>query len=111
MILLALSTFVHYLNGFGVASKNRKKARSFLWLSVFNNLAILCVFKYYNFFAVQIQQGLTLLGLHANVILLQVAIPIAISFYTFHGMSYVFDIYIAVNKGRPGMQRLDTISL
>jgi D-alanyl-lipoteichoic acid acyltransferase DltB (MBOAT superfamily) len=93
MVLLALSTFLDYLYGFGVALKDRKKARFFLWLSILNNLGILGVFKYYNFFATQIQQAFALLGLHANVVLLQVAIPIGISFYTFHGMSYVFDIY------------------
>jgi alginate O-acetyltransferase complex protein AlgI len=93
MALLALSTFLDYLYGFGVALKNRKKARLFLWLGVFNNLGILGVFKYYNFFALQFQHGLALLGLHANPVLSQVAIPIGISFYTFHGMSYVFDIY------------------
>jgi alginate O-acetyltransferase complex protein AlgI len=98
MVLLAISTFLDYLYGFGVAAKNRKKARLFLWLSVINNLGILGVFKYYNFFALQFQQGMALLGLHANVVLLQVAIPIGISFYTFHGMSYVFDIYRGEQK-------------
>ena len=98
MVLLAISTFLDYLYGFGVAAKNRKKARLFLWLSVINNLGILGVFKYYNFFALQFQQAMALLGLHANVVLLQVAIPIGISFYTFHGMSYVFDIYRGEQK-------------
>lgn len=93
MGLLMLSTTVDYAYGFGVASPNRKKAKLFLWLSIINNLGILGLFKYYNFFAVQIQNGFDLLGLHTNPILLQVALPIGISFYTFHGMSYVFDIY------------------
>jgi D-alanyl-lipoteichoic acid acyltransferase DltB (MBOAT superfamily) len=34
-----------------------------------------------------------LVGWHTSPVLLHVAIPIGISFYTFHGMSYVFDIY------------------
>jgi alginate O-acetyltransferase complex protein AlgI len=98
MILLAISTFLDYLYGFSVASKNRKKAKLFLWLSIINNLGILGVFKYYNFFALQFKQALELLGLHTNPVLLQVAIPIGISFYTFHGMSYVFDIYRGVQR-------------
>ena len=32
-------------------------------------------------------------GFHTTIHLLNVALPIGISFYTFHGMSYVFDIY------------------
>jgi len=93
MGLLALSTLLDYLYGFWVASPNKKKAKLFLWLSIINNLGILAIFKYYNFFAVQFQNGLSLLGLHADIMLLNVALPVGISFYTFHGMSYVFDIY------------------
>jgi alginate O-acetyltransferase complex protein AlgI len=93
MGLLMLSTLLDYLYGFWVASPNRKKAKFFLYLSILNNLGILGVFKYYNFFALQFQKGFELLGLHTHQVLLNVALPIGISFYTFHGMSYVFDIY------------------
>lgn len=98
MGLLMLSTALDYAYGFWVASPNRKKAKLFLWLSILNNLGILAVFKYYNFFALQFQEGLELIGLHTNPVLLQVALPIGISFYTFHGMSYVFDIYRGQQK-------------
>ncbi|WP_205513539.1 MBOAT family O-acyltransferase [Longitalea arenae] len=93
LILLGASTLLDYLYGFAVASPNKKKAKLFLWLSIINNLGILAVFKYYNFFVTQFQQAFELLSLHFNPVLLQVAIPIGISFYTFHGMSYIFDIY------------------
>ena len=96
--LLLLSTLLDYAYGFGVAAANRRKAKIFLWLSIINNLGILGVFKYYNFFAVQFQQGFELLGIHSNPTLLNIALPIGISFYTFHGMSYVFDIYRAQQK-------------
>jgi hypothetical protein len=38
------------------------------------------------------------LGLHTNPVLLNIALPVGISFYTFHGMSYVFDIYRGQQK-------------
>lgn len=98
MGLLMLSTLLDYTYGFGVASDNRRKAKLFLWLSIINNLGILGVFKYYNFFATQFQQGLESLGLHSNPTLLNIALPIGISFYTFHGMSYVFDSYRGQQK-------------
>lgn len=91
--LLILSTLLDYAYGFWVASPNRRKAKLFLWLSIINNLGILAVFKYYNFFAVQFQEMCTSIGWQVHPMLLQVALPIGISFYTFHGMSYVFDIY------------------
>ncbi len=98
MGLLMLSTALDYAYGFWVASPNHKKAKFFLYLSIINNLGILGVFKYYNFFAKQFQHGFELLGLHTNPVLLNVALPIGISFYTFHGMSYVFDIYRGQQK-------------
>ena len=96
--LLALSTFLDYCYGFGVAAPGRKKAKAFLWLSIINNLGILGIFKYYDFFAVQIQHGFDVLGVHTNPVLLHIVLPIGISFYTFHGMSYVFDIYRGLRK-------------
>ena len=98
LILLALSTLLDYLYGFGVASKNKSKSKFFLWLSIINNLGILAIFKYYNFFATEFQKIFETFGLHTNPVLLQIALPVGISFYTFHGMSYVFDIYREVRK-------------
>jgi alginate O-acetyltransferase complex protein AlgI len=98
MGLLALSTFLDYLYGFGVASPIKRKAKFFLWLSIVNNLGILAIFKYYNFFADQFASGLQSLGLHVSPYIIEVALPVGISFYTFHGMSYVFDIYRGKQK-------------
>jgi D-alanyl-lipoteichoic acid acyltransferase DltB (MBOAT superfamily) len=98
MGLLMLSTLLDYSYGFGVDSSNRKKARFFLWMSIINNIGILGIFKYYNFFALQFQQGFQLIGYQINPTILEIALPIGISFYTFHGMSYIFDIYRKVQK-------------
>ena len=98
MGLLMLSTLLDYGYGFGVASTDIRKSKFFLWLSIINNLGILAVFKYYNFFATQFQAGFEELGLHINPVLLNIALPVGISFYTFHGMSYVFDIYRGKQK-------------
>jgi alginate O-acetyltransferase complex protein AlgI len=103
--LLALSTFLDYWYGFGVASINKKKAKFYLWLSIVNNLGILAIFKYYNFFVEQFVFGFSQLGIHAEPILLNIVLPVGISFYTFHGMSYVFDIYR--NKQKPISSLID----
>ena len=98
LVLLFASTLLDYFYGFWVASIDRKKAKIFLWLSIINNLGILAIFKYYNFFALQFQHGFELIGIHTSPLLLSLALPIGISFYTFHGMSYVFDIYKGQQK-------------
>lgn len=93
MLLLGLSTLLDFLYGFGVASANRRKAKAYLYLSIINNLGILGFFKYYNFFILEFQKGFEIIGIQVNPMVLNIALPVGISFYTFHGMSYVFDIY------------------
>lgn len=96
--LLFISTLLDYCYGFWVASPNKLKSKIFLWASIINNIGILAIFKYYNFFALQFQHAFELIGFKTNPILLNIALPIGISFYTFHGMSYVFDIYRGKQK-------------
>lgn len=79
---------------------NNKRSRTFwLWLSICINLGFLGIFKYYNFFATSFADGLTQLGIRSDFMTLQVILPVGISFYTFHGLSYVLDIY--KNKIKP----------
>lgn len=93
LALLVLSTVLDYCFGFLVDSADKRRAKLFLWLSVINNLGILFVFKYHDFFVIQFQQALQGIGINTNPHILNWVLPIGISFYTFHGMSYVFDIY------------------
>jgi D-alanyl-lipoteichoic acid acyltransferase DltB (MBOAT superfamily) len=51
------------------------------------------MFKYYNFFANSFAELLNGVGLKTSPFLLDVVLPVGISFYTFHGLSYVIDIY------------------
>ncbi len=94
LFLLIFSTLLDYVTGIKIheASGRVKKLR-WLWASIGINLGFLGIFKYYNFFADSFAAGFSLLGLNANMGSLQVILPVGISFYTFHGLSYVIDIY------------------
>lgn len=92
LFLLILSTVIDFSFGIFIYQSNKYK-KLLLWLSILNNLGILVFFKYYNFFAIEAHSALSLIGIHFDAWLLKVILPIGISFYTFHGMSYVFDIY------------------
>jgi alginate O-acetyltransferase complex protein AlgI len=67
--------------------------KTLFWLGVFANLALLGVFKYFNFFSANFANLLGSFGLQVNVPFLEVALPIAISFITFHALSYHIDVY------------------
>lgn len=81
------SVVLNYASGILLA-RLRKGRKAVLAVSVALNLALLCVFKYTDFFISNLNSAFGL-SLRATGILL----PIGISFYTFQGMSYVIDVY------------------
>ncbi len=94
LFLLIFSTFLDYYTGIQIEKSSSKTARKFwFWLSIGINLGFLGVFKYYNFFADSFSQLLNGFGFKTSPLLLHVVLPVGISFYTFHGLSYVIDIY------------------
>ena len=94
LFLLIFSTLLDYFSGLKIYNaEDRNRKRFWLWLSISINLGFLAVFKYYNFFISSFADGLSLIGVGSNFNTLQVLLPIGISFYTFHGLSYVIDIY------------------
>jgi len=106
MFLLLFSTLLDYFTGLkmGDASNTRSK-KIWFWTSIIINVGFLFIFKYYNFFITSFSEGMSLLGLKVNPFTLKVILPIGISFYTFHGLSYVIDIY--KNKIKPEKNFID----
>ena len=94
LLLLFASALVSGLVGFYVDPARARPARkAVLALGVAIDLGILAYFKYLDFF---IAQALTLfnqLGLHPPVAFVNVTLPVAISFLTFHAISYIVDVY------------------
>ena len=94
LFLLVFSTFLDYYTGIQIEKGKSEKIRKFwFWLSILINLGFLGIFKYYNFFADSFSDLLSSVGFQSSPILLNVILPVGISFYTFHGLSYVIDIY------------------
>ena len=94
MFLLMFSTLVDYFTGIQMCSaKNKTIKKIWLYMSVVINLGFLGFFKYYNFFIESFTDFISFFGLHINSLTLRIILPVGISFYTFHGLSYIFDIY------------------
>jgi alginate O-acetyltransferase complex protein AlgI len=94
LFLLMFSTLLDYFTGLKMqGAENQKRKKFWFWLSVTVNLGFLGVFKYYNFFAESFSEAISHFGLQINPWTLKVILPVGISFYTFHGLSYVIDIY------------------
>jgi len=90
--LLLFSTGLDFWLGHKISNDPGRK-KIWFWTSIITNLGILVVFKYYNFFVTSFQDALSLSGININFSTLNILLPIGISFYTFHGLSYIIDIY------------------
>jgi len=93
LFLLIFSTALDYFTGLKMGSDTTKNKRLWLLISVVINLGFLATFKYYNFFASSLAELFSQFGLKGDIVTIKVILPVGISFYTFHGLSYVFDVY------------------
>ncbi len=98
IFIMLFSTVFDYIIGLFIHRFREKRsiARIFLITSVVVNLSLLGFFKYTDFFISNING---LFG--ASIGLLNIALPIGISFYTFQTMSYTIDLY----RGKIGVQK------
>ena len=94
LILIAGSTIADYLlsNAIG-KSKNDRKRKKLLSTSLILNLSLLFAFKYFDFLADSFNEILTTSDNSYKIKLLNLALPVGISFYTFQTMSYTIDVY------------------
>jgi alginate O-acetyltransferase complex protein AlgI len=99
--LLAFSTAVSYTGGrlIGAAAgtgggrRRRDRQRLILAAAVAVHLALLGVFKYLDFFVLSANRLAHLLGMPHELPFFEVLLPVGISFFTFHGISYITDVY------------------
>lgn len=102
LYLIALTSFLSWLSGIvilKIRQSGKEEALKQNWckgITFFNialNLAILGVFKYYNFFVDSFIRLFSDFGIHLEAPSLQLILPVGISFYTFQALSYTIDVY------------------
>jgi len=91
--LILLVVLINYFAG-SLLNKVKEEKRFFvLVISVICNLGVLVYFKYTNFILTSVNEMFTAFQANKRFDLLNIILPIGISFYTFQGMSYTIDIY------------------
>lgn len=88
LLLIAFTSACSYVSGLII--EHSRWRRTALWGNIIINLAILGLFKYYDFFAAELA---TLLGCSGDNVMLHLILPVGISFYTFQALSYSIDVY------------------
>ena len=90
-IMLGSSTVADYLLTHGI-KRTPNHHRLFTWLSIILNVGVLAFFKYFNFFDASLAKFVGDFGLHPDLFLLDIALPLGLSFYTLKKLAYVLDV-------------------
>ena len=92
--LLFGSSFINYLLALAIDSTDHRGFRRFwLVLAITIDLGILFFFKYYGFFMNSMNNLVFFLGQTEPLPIMNVILPVGISFFTFQALSYVVDVY------------------
>lgn len=89
VLLLICYAILNYGVGNAISGSVRYR-KTFLWIGIGSNLAILMHYKYFNFIVGFIA---SVLGIDLAGKLPEIILPLGISFFTFQGISYVIDVY------------------
>lgn len=90
ILILAFTIVIDYFAGIFIEQAEGKKKKNYLIISLFANIGVLAVFKYYNFFIDNIN---TVLPTSYSLLPLSILLPIGLSFHTFQAMSYTIEVY------------------
>jgi alginate O-acetyltransferase complex protein AlgI len=108
LLIMLLSILANYLFGLWVyKAHERSDAKAQVGVAITFNLLLLVIFKYTNFLVANLNLLLDQLGLPA-IAIGHVHLPIGISFFTFHCISYIMDIY---RKQTPAQRSLPATAL
>ncbi len=102
IFILIFTIIIDYYAGIWIAGQtDPKKRKRLLMLSIFANVGVLVVFKYYNYVAENLDIVIRSMRLGNGIPLLNILLPIGLSFHTFQAMSYTIEVY----KGRQQPER------
>ena len=94
LLLIVFITGITYIGSLLVEKAKSRKEKSWcVGLVVFISLALLFVFKYFNFFGDLVVTMLSWASLPSPQITLSLLLPVGISFYTFQAIGYIIDVY------------------
>ena len=85
IILMVIEVFISYVVGLLI---DKYKSKNILIIGIFIHVLLFGIFKYFNFVIINVNNLF-----HSNLNLLNVVLPIGISFYTFQIISYEIDVY------------------
>jgi alginate O-acetyltransferase complex protein AlgI len=99
--LIVFTTIVDWVVARNIAATPLERAdlrKTWLAISVVTNVGLLSTFKYFDFGSRALSTALAPIGLYGDPVVLDLALPVGISFYTFESLSYCIDVYRGKTK-------------
>ncbi len=94
ILILFFTIIIDYYAGIQLEKiADKKKRKWFLIASLIANIGILVIFKYYNFINGNITAVLNAFHSENPIPVLNIILPIGLSFHTFQAMSYTIEVY------------------
>lgn len=99
LFLLIYSSLLDYAMGLLIdTTRDHRKKKLAVVISLTANLGLLGFFKYYNFFVGSLVDAFGSMGISLNARTLEIILPVGLSFYTFQSLSYIIDVYRGTMK-------------
>ena len=90
---------INYLTGIQIEKTfSKTKKLRYLYASLFVNIAILVFFKYWNFLIEAMLDLLGVLHVNTNIPIIEIALPLGLSYYIFQVIGYTIDVYRGTQK-------------
>lgn len=94
IVVLFATIIIDYYAGIFIEKATGKKRKWLFISTIIINILILCIFKYYNFFISNINSVAEKFGNREFTLpLLNILLPLGLSFHTFQALSYVFEVH------------------
>jgi alginate O-acetyltransferase complex protein AlgI len=93
ILVMAVLIIIDYCAGIWIEKHEGKTKKVVLVISVLSTCAVLCVFKYFDFFNGTVQTVASLIGFRYPHAQLSLIVPLGLSFHTFQSLAYVIEVY------------------
>jgi D-alanyl-lipoteichoic acid acyltransferase DltB (MBOAT superfamily) len=93
ILILFFTIVIDYFAGIWLEKTAGKQRKWLLIISIISNVGILVFFKYYNFLTENINHIFGIIHVQKHLRVLDILLPIGLSFHTFQAMSYTIEVY------------------
>ena len=98
ILILVVLISIDYMAGILIEGAKGRDRKFYLFLSLAANIGFLSFFKYYTFINDNIAKMANFFDLHYPAPILQILLPLGLSFHTFQAMSYTIEVYRSKQK-------------